>query len=123
MYIIIEIAFYASYIFAFINSRWLDPILCRNLANTFVDCFRDIEEKASSSPRSKLNQMLEMMKYVYRNIFFQMIKQAFRPSKSWGPSDVEDRAKWLAFKNQRECNNRSAGRGWFQDLFHVIFRR
>jgi len=58
---------------------------------------------------------------------FQMMKQAFRPSESWGPSDVEDRAKWLAFKNRRdaeeECNNRSADRGSFRALFRVIFQR
>jgi len=91
-----------------------------------VDRFRDIEEKASSSPRSKLNQMLEMMMFIQTSSF-QMIKQAFRPSESWGPSNAEDRAKWLAFKNRRdaeeECNNRSADRGSRQGLFRVIFQR
>ncbi|XP_026825947.1 sodium-dependent nutrient amino acid transporter 1-like isoform X1 [Ooceraea biroi] len=59
--------------------------------------------------------------------FREMIKQAFQPSKSWGPSDIEDRAKWLAFRDQCDAkeknNNRSANRGWFQGLFRVIFQR
>ncbi|KYN42482.1 Sodium-dependent nutrient amino acid transporter 1 [Trachymyrmex septentrionalis] len=34
--------------------------------------------------------------------FRKMISQAFQPSKSWGPSKVEDRRKWLAFRD--ECD-------------------
>ncbi|XP_018398128.1 PREDICTED: sodium-dependent nutrient amino acid transporter 1-like [Cyphomyrmex costatus] len=34
--------------------------------------------------------------------FRKMIKQAFQPSKSWGPRNAEDRRKWLAFRH--ECN-------------------
>ncbi|RLU21304.1 hypothetical protein DMN91_005677 [Ooceraea biroi] len=56
--------------------------------------------------------------------FREMIKQAFQPSKSWGPSDIEDRAKWLAFRDQCDAkeknNNRSANRGWFQVVELII---
>jgi hypothetical protein len=45
--------------FASINSHRLDPVLCRYLADTLVDCFRVIQEEASSRPRSKLNQIDE----------------------------------------------------------------
>ncbi|XP_077259916.1 sodium-dependent nutrient amino acid transporter 1-like [Temnothorax americanus] len=34
--------------------------------------------------------------------FQKMIREAFRPSKSWGPNNAEDRRRWLAFRDQ--CN-------------------
>lgn len=35
-----------------------------------------------------------------------MIRQAFQPSKSWGPSNAEDRKKWLAFRNDHKITGK-----------------
>ncbi|KAL0110486.1 hypothetical protein PUN28_013833 [Cardiocondyla obscurior] len=38
--------------------------------------------------------------------FRKMISEAFRPSKSWGPSNVEDRKKWMAFRDQCDAEKK-----------------
>ncbi|XP_011876475.1 PREDICTED: sodium-dependent nutrient amino acid transporter 1-like [Vollenhovia emeryi] len=38
--------------------------------------------------------------------FQKMIKQAFRPAKSWGPSNAEDRRRWLAFRDQCDAEEK-----------------
>ncbi|EFN81282.1 Uncharacterized sodium-dependent transporter CG3252 [Harpegnathos saltator] len=58
--------------------------------------------------------------------FREMIKQALLPMKSWGPSDAENRKKWLVFRDHRDTeernNNRNTGRSSFRGLLRVILK-
>ncbi|XP_014476459.1 PREDICTED: sodium-dependent nutrient amino acid transporter 1-like [Dinoponera quadriceps] len=57
----------------------------------------------------------------------EMIKRATEPLKSWGPSDAEDRRKWLEFRSYRDAerrnNDRNAGHSRFRGLLRVILKR